>query len=513
MGPPGGRAAVSAFAIAAIGAAVIAGLMPGALSLSGTLAVAGVGLVALAVVVLRRSLTLASAPSLDPTAETTRASIEGADRLGESRDLRLSRMFFYLGTATVAEATWRPALGLTVSEILFMVALGGCIFAALRGHGLVPLPASLVVGVSLFVFGGAISSISARSPAGSGIAALHGAYVMLLWAWTGVMLLRTRQHILTAISLWVVSVAVLGAGALWQASGGSALTGPLEGQRATSFTDHPNDLGGAAAIGLVPALLLATRPISGQTVLSRVLPWLLVGLIALGLILSASVAGMAAGLVGLVVWLSAPSVRAPRRVAVVAVLASTLVVVAVAGGRTTSPTERLNLVTSAPQTQPGAGSGQERLSIVKTAWPRILADPVIGTGLDNNGKSVTIRSNGQSVAYQAHGAPLAAWYEAGIFGLVGALVILGALAVTGWRAMALASGADDILIAWSLFAAFAAFILYSMTVPFVFQQFGWFAGVMLLTWALRRDATGGAAPISAALPPTGHSASPQLAAP
>jgi O-antigen ligase len=222
-------------------------------------------------------------------------------------------------------------------------------------------------------------------------------------------------------------------------------------------------------------------------VLSRVLPWLLVAFIALGLILSASVAGMAAGLVGVVVWLSAPSVRAPRRVAVVAVLASTLAVVAVAGGKVTSPTERLNLVTSAPQTQPGAGSGQERLSIVETAWPRILADPVIGTGLDNSGKSVTIRSNGQSIAYQAHGAPLAAWYEAGIFGLVGALVILGALAVTGWKALALAGDADDMLIAWSLFAAFAAFILYSMTVPFVFQQFGWIAAVMLLAWALRRD--------------------------
>lgn len=486
-GPP---ASAAALVILTLVGSALAGFAAVALPLAETLVVCVAGMAVLGAIFLRRALRGVSSPT---GVERIREEIgepvgvEGVVR--EPWDLRFSRMLFYLGTALVAEAAWRPALGLTVSELLFISAFGGCLFVALRGHPVASLPLSLTVGVFLFVFGGTLSSISAASPSESGTEVLHAIYVMLLWAWTGVMVLRSRRQILVAMTLWVVSAAVGGLGAITQVFGVDALTGPLEGNRATGFAQHPNDLGGATAVALVPALFLATRSAFGQAPWTRTLQWTLVGLVATGLVLSASVAGMAAALVGIIFWLSSPSVRASGRVAVVAALAAILVIGSLAGGRVTSPTERLEQVTSRLGTRPGTGSGEERVSIVKRAWPRIKEDPLIGTGLDATGTVVTITSGGQTRPYQAHGAPLAAWYEAGIFGLVGILVVFGALARAGWRALAGTESDTDLLLGWALLGALAAFAVYALTAPLFFQQYGWLAAVMLLAWRSRREET------------------------
>jgi hypothetical protein len=50
------------------------------------------------------------------------------------------------------------------------------------------------------------------------------------------------------------------------------------------------------------------------------------------------------------------------------------------------------------------------------------------------------------------------------------------------------AGGDDLLIGWALLAAWVAFVVYALTVPFLFQQFGWFSGVVLVAWGLRREA-------------------------
>jgi O-antigen ligase len=488
-------------------ASAIAGVVPGALPLGLTLALCVCGLLALTALGLRWVLLAVSSHAMPKRLASPVQEPSGRDEVVErdGLDLRLSRMLFYLGTALVAEAKFRPALGLTVSEMLFMAAFAGCVFAALRGSTVTSLPRPVVAGVCIFAFGGVISSLGAHSPANSEVQVLHAAYVLLLWAWTGVMLLRTRPQILLAMTLWVVSASADGLGAMMQVLGVHGLTGALEGHRATGFTQHPNDLGGAAGVALVPALFLATWSEPGQSVVARSLRWLLVALVTVGLVLSASVAGMAAGLVGVVVWLSSPSVRAPSRVAIVAAVAATLLVVAMAGGKVTSPTHRLEQVTSPAGTLPGAGSGQERISTVKTAWPRIKQDPLVGTGLDSSGSVVKIFSDGGVVPYQAHGAPLAAWYEAGLFGLIGILMIFGAIAVAGWRSLSAADGEDGLLIGFTLLAAFAAFMLYALAVPFVFQQYGWFSGVILLAWWSRRDSVHHVA----ATPPKADRAAPK----
>jgi O-antigen ligase len=417
-----------------------------------------------------------------------------------SRDLRLSRGLFYLGCLTVVEASWRPVAGLTVSETLFLAAVGTSFVAVLRGRAIAPVPGSLIAGVAVFSAGGTISSLGAQSPASSGIEVLHGIYVMLLWGWSAAMVLRTRAQVLRAVTLWTASATISGIGALLQVTGLVDLTGPLEGNRATGFTEHPNDLGGASGIALVPALLMATRG-GPSPPLAIALRWTVVGLIATGLVLSGSVAGMAAGLAACLFWLSSPTVRVGTRAGVIAALAAALAIATLVGGSgVTSPAERIDQVTSPVGTETSAGSGSERVAIVQTAWPRIKEDPIVGTGLDSSDTVVSIISGGTTRPYQAHGAPLAAWYEAGILGLLGVLMVFGALAATGWRALKLAGTRDDALIGWGLLSALVAFVVHQMTTPFVFQQYGWLSGAMLVAfWALRyreRDAGAVETPVS-----------------
>jgi O-antigen ligase len=215
--------------------------------------------------------------------------------------------------------------------------------------------------------------------------------------------------------------------------------------------------------------------------------WIILGLIAAGLVLSASVAAMLAGLVAIVAWLIAPAVRAPGRLAVITALAFTLIALTLAGGQITSPTERLQEVTTSSGTQATSGSGGVRIRTIKRALPRIAEDPIVGTGMDTAGETVNIISQGTTVPQMVHGAPVAVWYEAGIFGFLGFVIVIGALAVCAWRSL-VAGDQSDLLIGLAISAAFVAFVIYAFSSPFVYQQYGWFSAVMLIAWRARRDA-------------------------
>jgi O-antigen ligase len=488
--------AALALTIGAAAVAVLLGLAAGALPLAGTLALGVLGLGLLAALLFRRALR--SRPSTtQPQLKT--GKFEGgeigrftdeADAPASDRILRIPRVLFYLGSLTLTEASWRPAAGLTVSEIFFLLALGATGIAVLAGRPSARVPRGLIIGVAIFALGGAISSIGAESTTSSVSQTLQGIYVMLLWVWTGATVLRTRRQVVVALGCWTFSSALNGFAALLQVTGVSLLgTGALEGSRATGLTDHPNDLGAACAIALVPALMLATTRIPGRGGRDvngmRAVGWCLLALTALGVILSASIGAMFAGLIAILVWLLAPAVRAPARLAVVAALAVSLAGLTLAGGAVTSPAKRVEEVTS-NGVSTNSGSGVIRLKIVQRAWPRIESNPIVGKGLDSSGLSVNVINHGTIVAYQVHGGPISIWYQAGIFGLVGVLIVVWTLLRGAWRALG-AGDQTDMLIGLSILAAFIAFLINALTTPFVLQEYGWFAGVMLIAWRTRRD--------------------------
>ena len=382
--------AALALTIGAAAVAVLLGLVAGAFPTVGTLAVGVLGLGLLAALLFRRALR--SRPSTtQPQLKT--GKFEGgeigrftdeADAPVSDRILRIPRVLFYLGSLTLTEASWRPAAGLTVSESFFLLALGATGIAVLAGRPSARVPRGLIIGVAIFALGGAISSIGAESTTSSVSQTLQGIYVMLLWVWTGATVLRTRRQVVVALGCWTFSSALNGFAALLQVIGVSLLgTGALEGSRATGLTDHPNDLGAACAIALVPALMLATSRIpgrGGRDVNGMRSQWCLLALIALGVILSASIGAMFAGLIAILVWLITPDARAPGRLAVVAAIMVSLAGLTLAGGTVTSPTKRVEEVTS-NGVATDSGSGVIRLKIVRRAWSTIESNPIVGRGL------------------------------------------------------------------------------------------------------------------------------------
>jgi len=480
-------------AVATAAVAALLGLLPAQLSLPGVALAALVGVIALTALVFRRAVRPVSVTGSQNAAP--RSDPVGSDATRHAGDpiLRIPRWLFYAGALTVGQGTLRPALGLTVSEIFFIAAFGCAVFAVLLGRPMARLPVALVLGVGIFAVGGLISSPGAVSPFASEATVLQGVYVMLLWIWTGATVLRTRAHVLTALALWTISAGLDGFTAITQVAGISALAGPLEGTRATGLTDHPNDLGGVCAIALVPALMLATSRFSGSSVrppgsFKGLFRWIVLSLVAAGLVLSASVGSMLAAFLAIVVWLIAPAVRAPGRVAVVTALAFTVLAVMLAGGRITSPTERVAQVTDTNGISATSGSGGVRVRTVERALPRIASDPLIGTGLDATGGTVNVISQGTSAKYQVHGQPISAWYQAGFLGFLGILIVVVTLARSSWRAVATGDRQGH-LIGLAIFAAFVAFLIHALSTPFYFQQYQWITGVMLLAWTLRRDAT------------------------
>jgi hypothetical protein len=483
-GNTGAAAGAGLIAAAAVLAALL-GLVPGALSVTGTIAIATLGLGALAILVFRQ---------LVRSAQLERASALPADPRGSGAGgadpvLRLPRLLFYLGALLVTLSSVRVGFGLTAGELCFIASFGLTFFAVLAGRPAGFVPPALVAGVAVFAFGGLIGSASSDSMTRSTVEVMQGVYVMLLWVWTGATVLRSRSQVLTALSMFTISAAINGLGALTQVMGLTALAGPLEGSRATGFTVHANDLGGACAVALVVALMLATTRFPWRRAafgpLGRVARWLVLGLIAIGLVLSGSVTAMLAAFVTILIWMFAPAVRASGRLAVVMGVAFAMLAVMLVGGKVITPTERFGQVTTASGTRPGSGTANIRMRTVTRAIARIERDPVVGVGFDGVGGTVNVIDKGRSTQYQVHSAPVAAWYEAGILGFLGLLIVAVALGRAAWRSL-FGADEDDLLIGLAILASGTAFVIIALTSPFVFQQYGWFTAVMVVAWYARR---------------------------
>jgi hypothetical protein len=486
--------AALALVVGAIALAVLLGFAAGALSTTGAAALAVIGLATIGALLVRRTMSSPvplGKPAGDAVQFTEPVEVQHAGEApGDDKLLRIPRLLFYAGTLTLTQAHWRPAAGLTVSEFFFIAAFFATVVAVMAGRPASKVPNSLLLGVGIFAIGGLISSVGAVNKPASVTQVFQGIYVMLLWAWTGATVLRTRRQIIAALTCWTISSAFDGFAAILQVAHIGALGGPLEGNRAIGLTDHPNDLGAACAIALVPALMLATSRLPGRGLarsdLMQVIRWGLVALTAAGVVLSASVGAMFAGLIAILVWMVAPAVRAPGRLAVIAALALGLVALTLAGGSVTSPTKRIKEVTSSGPSQ-SSGSAGVRIKTIKKAWPKIESNPIVGQGMDSSGASVNVINQGVNVPYQVHGSPVSLWYQAGFFGLLGVAIIGFTLLAGGWRSLS-SGDQSDMVIGISIVASFVAFFVYAMTAPFVLQQYGWFSGVMLLAWWMRRDA-------------------------
>lgn len=471
------RARAGVAVAAVVAGAAAAAVVPSLTGTSGALILLTAGTAGLGVVVAwERSRSGYGLARLSPEADT-------ADE-APAPGLRLARWLFYVGLLTVSIMEWRPAIGLTPFEICFIASFAVCVGSVLLGGAVARLPGALVIGAGLFAAGGAVSSVGAEAPGQSVVEVLQGVYVMLLWFWTGTMVLRTGDHIRTALTLFTVSSAVCGLGAIWQVLGIEIFTGPAGGGRANSWAGHPNDLGGMMAVALVPALALASWSRPGGRSLLR---WLAVGSIGAGLVLSGSVAGMTAAVLAVVVWLGVAGVRQQLRVAGAVALVCVATTAFIGSGRAASPIQRFQQVSIESATDVERGTGPARIPPIKAAWEAISESPVVGKGMDKNGRAVSYFDNGRTSRGILHGAPVAVWYQAGGLGFLGYMLVTLTILAAGWRGMLATRSSQERSLGWALAAAYLAFFVWSLSSPLFFTQYGWLAGVLTVAWCLRRE--------------------------
>lgn len=442
---------------------------------------------------------------------------------GADPELRLSRGLYYLGLLLLGLLTVRAGGEVTLSDALFLFSflLACAELAVVRRRVSMTLPFLLLLGMALFSFGGLLSTFHSYAPLDSSSVVARLILLTVFWFWLGTVVLKRREHVVTASAFWVASAAICGCAAALQVVVGDGVpwTGTVAFGRATGFTTHPNELGGLTAIAFVPALMLAAR--RGIPVPRRLLSYLGLLFVAIGLIVSGSIGAFLAAAAATFVWFAfqrssvrsilvfaalclcvigvtavqavrgsptplerldtvrssstggggAGSIEARRQI-----LLDLMTVEAMRGSPT--PPERFDAVESSSTGGGGAGSLESRLEVYRVAAAEIKEHPFVGVGLDL--VSVTRPFGIVSYEFDVHNLIVGTWYKAGLFGLAGILIAFFALFRAGWIAILHSRSEGERTVTVALLSAVVAFVVFAMSEPVLFARYGWVSGALLL---------------------------------
>lgn len=325
-------------------------------------------------------------------------------------------------------------------------------------------------GLIVFSTGGIISSVRSNMPMESLIAVVKYLYLIGLWFWLGTVILRNEKHIHTAIFLWSFSAAFTSAGAIAQLVWGDIVPGisPATG-RMTGFTEHVNDLGGVACVVLIPALTLASHDAIGN--LRKYCFYIITFLITAGLILSASISGLIAALISFLIWGIMSRTQIKKIAMFIMICAVCLLTVYFSlkhGG--ISVLDRLTDVAGQKLYYETSAS---RLEAYRLAWKSISKNPLVGVG---TGPYAGTTETGDAV----HNVILLNWYESGVFGLLGILIILGSLIIVGINVIRFSRSENERSLSISLFSSYIAFLVIGMVQPIYFRRFGWISAALIM---------------------------------
>jgi O-antigen/teichoic acid export membrane protein/O-antigen ligase len=411
------------------------------------------------------------------------------------------RRLYYGGVLLLGLITLRAA-GVTLSDLFFLASflLACAEFVVLRRRVPVKLPFLLLIGVALFLLGGFLSSFESYQTLNSIAVIARLVFLTVFWFWLGTVVLRRQEHMTTAISCWVVSAAICGGGAIVQLLVGDVIpNGSIDGGRATGFTAHPNDLGALTGIAFVPALMLASRPRIAPA--TRAWFYVLLLLVAAGLILSGSVGALMAAGAATVVWLAFQRISMHALLAIAALVMCVVALVTLQSIRgAPDPLERLQSVTTSSSVYGGAtqlGSVDQRIRAYRVAAARIKEDPFVGVGLDLF--SVTRPFGDEGYEYDVHNLVIGLWYKTGLVGLAGMLIALLAILRAAWTAISRSTSNSEWTVAVTLASSVVAFVIFAMTAPILFTRFGWISAAFVL--ALRGIQQEGTAAVEAAAEP------------
>lgn len=332
-------------------------------------------------------------------------------------------------------------------------------------------------GLIVFSIGGITSSFRSKIPMESLIAVFKYLYLIGVWFWLGTVILRNEKHIYTAIFLWSFSAAFTSAGAIAQLVWGDIIPGvsPAAG-RMTGFTEHVNDLGGVTCVVLMPALALASHSAIGN--IKKCCLYIITILITAGLILSVSISGLIAALISFFVWGIISKTKTKKIAVFIIICAVCLFTVSFSvkhGGISV-----LDRLTDVAEQKLYYETSASRLEVYRLAWNSILKNPLVGVG---TGPFAGITETGDAV----HNFILLNWYESGVFGLIGIMLLLILLLLIGAYVIRISKSEKERLLSVSLFASYVAFLVIGMAQPIYFKRFGWISAVLIMAlYVLRR---------------------------
>ena len=412
--------------------------------------------------------------------------------------LNLTRRLVYVGMFFLPLLSFRLAKGLDVSDGFF--ALAAIVLVMSRRRPVVSAPPMWYLGSFLVVIGGITASFFAVSASSSMVVVFNGIFVLFVWQWTTRTVLTDLNKVQRAITAFVLGTALSSLVALLQSQlhifGYAGSTGGSEGGRAVGLASQPNIAAVTFALGLVFAIGLVMQHGVGRRWYRAVC----IGMIAIALIFSASVSGMATALVGVFVLLVKRGMK-PRTIIATAVLLVGIYAVATAlegngnGGENLNPFARVHQTTS-------SGSGYDTVSPREdtwiNAWRGIQQSPVLGHGIDQ----VTLQVYYDpylGIWYPAHNLPLLVWFGGGILMLTGFAIDM----TTAFRRVTRQGQKDatkDMLFAGMIVALF-----FSMQSPEMFDRWLWLPFILALTFqrvsaSKRLLSREGSAPRSSPLP-------------
>ena len=475
------RSSSVALLVGSVAVVVAAGAAAATFSSEGTIAlvllVAAALFFAFSRATVRRELDTAA--DEDDAAPPQVQGVPAARRSADAPDLARARRIYYLGLLLLAMLTVRAAGQVTFSDLLFLLSITLAVadLIILRRNVPIVIPLMLLGGMAIFTIGGLLSSLQSYAAFNSVATVARLIILTVFWFWLGTVVLSRREHVATAIALWVTSAAICGAGGVAQLLAGDVIpnTHTTYG-RSTGFTAQPNDLGGLCAIAFVPAVMLTVR--QGLSPPRRLLAYIGVLVVMAGLVLSGSVGAMIAALVAVFVWFALRRNSRRSLLPFFVIIAAGLALTAVQSIRgDPTPLERFQHVTE-PRGEAGAGSLESRIATYRVATTAIKRDPFLGVGLDL--VSVTKPFGVVSYEYDVHNLVIGTWYKAGLFGLIGMLMAVFAVFRVGWTAILDSRTDSEEMMGAALLSSFVAFVAFAMSGPVLFSRYGWIPAALLL---------------------------------
>lgn len=382
---------------------------------------------------------------------------------------KITRGLYYLGTAMICQLVFRPALSLTISDCLYLLAIAFAIMAMMAGRERLPsLPRWMMTGLIVFLLGAFITAYGSGNAIDSIINFVRVPYIVFLWFTLGALVLRNEKHVRNAMLAWVLSICINGLIALLNTKYSIPFTDAVWG-RQRGFADHVNDLGGSSGIAWAAALYFATQAKRG--LIKRILGYLPLLLTGIGAILSGTVSGFLVIGAATLLWFSL--IGFSRKLIIIGIVGAVGLSALTAyqiNNNLPTPIQRITETTNVDNQHSSVAS---RLETYKQAVERVKENPFIGVGFDKESKVTT---NG----FEPHNMFLGVLYKGGLLSLAGILIIVLVCFKCGINLVKNATTRDSYILRMTVFITFISSLVFSMTAPALYQRYIWIPAALLV---------------------------------